>query len=46
MLWCALFVRYSEGTLWSFDYFFYNKKLKKILFFACSTKSKAAMDSC
>ena len=25
----------EEGTLWSFNYFFYNKKLKRILFFSC-----------
>ena len=25
----------EEGTLWSFNYFFYNKKLKRILFFTC-----------
>lgn len=27
---------YGEpGCLWSFNYFFYNKKLKRILFFTC-----------
>lgn len=25
----------DPGCLWSFNYFFYNKKLKRILFFTC-----------
>ena len=25
----------EEGTLWSFNYFFYNKKMKRILFLTC-----------
>lgn len=25
----------EDGCLWSFNYFFYNKKLKRIVFFAC-----------
>ncbi|XP_065214077.1 repressor of RNA polymerase III transcription MAF1 homolog [Planococcus citri] len=25
----------EDGTLWSFNYFFYNKKLKRIVFFTC-----------
>ena len=25
----------EEGALWSFNYFFYNKKLKRIVFFTC-----------
>ena len=25
----------EEGSLWSFNYFFYNKKMKRILFFTC-----------
>ncbi|MBO8695542.1 hypothetical protein INO35_14300, partial [Staphylococcus aureus] len=25
----------EDGCLWSFNYFFYNKKLKRILFFTC-----------
>lgn len=33
-----------EGSLWSFNYFFYNKKLKRILFFTCAAMSKAAME--
>ena len=28
----------SEGTLWSFNYFLYNKTLKKILFFKCTSQ--------
>ena len=31
----------EEGNIWSFNYFFYNKKLKRILYFACKAKSKA-----
>ena len=29
----------SEGQIWSFNYFFYNKELKKVLFFACTARS-------
>ena len=25
----------EEGSLWSFNYFFYNKKLKRIVFLTC-----------
>lgn len=25
----------EPGSLWSFNYFFYNKKLKRIVFFTC-----------
>jgi hypothetical protein len=25
----------EEGTLWSFNYFFHNKKLKRIVFLTC-----------
>ncbi|XP_059490345.1 repressor of RNA polymerase III transcription MAF1 homolog [Neocloeon triangulifer] len=25
----------EEGSLWSFNYFFYNKKLKRVVFFTC-----------
>ncbi|PIK50733.1 putative repressor of RNA polymerase III transcription MAF1-like [Apostichopus japonicus] len=38
----------EQGILWSFNYFFYNKKLKRILFFTCRAASKSslvAMDS-
>lgn len=34
----------AEGSLWSFNYFFYNKKLKRILFFTCAAVSKAALE--
>ena len=34
-----------EGSLWSFNYFFYNRKLKRILFFTCSSTSKATPGS-
>ncbi|OQR93932.1 hypothetical protein THRCLA_08304 [Thraustotheca clavata] len=30
---------FSEGTLWSFNYFFYNKNMKKILYFTCMSRS-------
>lgn len=30
---------YEEGTLWSFNYFLYNKKLKRIVFFRASAFS-------
>ncbi|XP_014675579.1 PREDICTED: repressor of RNA polymerase III transcription MAF1 homolog [Priapulus caudatus] len=32
----------EEGNIWSFNYFFYNKKLKRILFFSCRAQSSAA----
>ncbi|EDV29076.1 expressed hypothetical protein [Trichoplax adhaerens] len=32
----------EEGILWSFNYFFYNKKLKRIIFFSCRAVSKIA----
>lgn len=36
---------YSEdGCLWSFNYFFYNKKLKRILFFTCRSTSNNTFD--
>lgn len=31
---------FSCGKLWSFNYFFFNKKTKKILFFACWSRGK------
>ncbi|CAK4618025.1 hypothetical protein LEN26_011000 [Aphanomyces euteiches] len=30
---------FSDGTLWSFNYFFYNKEMKKILYFTCMSRS-------
>ena len=35
----------EKGSVWSFNYFFYNKKLKKILYFSCRGRSKTAADS-
>lgn len=32
----------EEGSLWSFNYFFYNKKLKRIVFFTCRSVRSAA----
>uniref|UniRef100_A0A4W5N8Z3 Repressor of RNA polymerase III transcription MAF1 n=1 Tax=Hucho hucho TaxID=62062 RepID=A0A4W5N8Z3_9TELE len=29
----------EEGSLWSFNYFFYNKRLKRIVFFTCRSVS-------
>eukprot|EP00047_Mylnosiga_fluctuans_P000218 m.188668 g.188668 ORF g.188668 m.188668 type:complete len:243 (-) comp10028_c0_seq2:127-855(-) len=29
----------EEGTLWSFNYFFFNKRLRRIVFFACRATS-------
>lgn len=31
----------EEGSLWSFNYFFYNKKLKRIVFFTCRSVRSA-----
>lgn len=33
----------EEGCIWSFNYFFYNKKLKRIVFFTCRSTSVSAM---
>ena len=30
----------EEGCLWSFNYLFYNRKLKRILFFSCKASLK------
>eukprot|EP00741_Cyanophora_paradoxa_P003846 tig00000718_g3740.t1 len=35
----------SEGKLWSFNYFFYNKRKRKVIFFTCTSKSKLAPNS-
>ncbi len=35
----------EKGNVWSFNYFFYNKKLKRILYFTCRGQSKTAEDS-
>eukprot|EP00243_Klebsormidium_subtile_P012106 TRINITY_DN721_c0_g1_i2.p1 TRINITY_DN721_c0_g1~~TRINITY_DN721_c0_g1_i2.p1 ORF type:complete len:231 (+),score=41.28 TRINITY_DN721_c0_g1_i2:277-969(+) len=34
----------EKGAIWSFNYFFYNKKLKRILYFSCRCRSKLALD--
>ncbi|KAH7435228.1 hypothetical protein KP509_06G055100 [Ceratopteris richardii] len=34
----------DRGTIWSFSYFFYNRKLKRILCFCCQCLSKLAID--
>lgn len=35
----------EEGNVWSFNYFFYNRKLKRMLYFSCRGRSKTAEDS-
>lgn len=35
-------VFYHKNSIWSFAYFFYNKKLKRVLFFSCRCKSTPA----
>lgn len=35
----------EDGYIWSFNYFFYNKKMKRILYFSCRAKSKSLDDS-
>jgi hypothetical protein len=32
----------EDSNLWSFNYFFYNRKLKRILYFSCRAVSKTA----
>ncbi|KAL4457419.1 hypothetical protein ABPG75_012284 [Micractinium tetrahymenae] len=34
----------EKGSVWSFNYFFYNKKLKRILYFSCRGLSKTAVE--
>lgn len=31
---------FSDGNIWTFNYFFFNKSLKRILYFTCIAKSK------
>jgi hypothetical protein len=31
---------FSQGNLWSFNYFFFNRQLKRIIYFTCIAKSK------
>ena len=35
----------EKGNVWSFNYFFYNRKLKRMLYFSCRGLSKTAEDS-
>ena len=35
----------EKGSVWAFNYFFYNKSLKRILYFSCRGVSKTAYDS-
>ncbi|XP_041972624.1 repressor of RNA polymerase III transcription MAF1 homolog [Aricia agestis] len=35
----------EPGCLWSFSYFFYNRKLKRIVFFTCKAMSPVCADS-
>jgi len=34
----------EEGIVWSFNYFFYNRTLKRILYFSCKCMSKSAQE--
>ena len=34
----------DAGCLWSFNFFFYNQKLKRILFFTCQARSRMNCD--
>ena len=34
---------FSEGVLWSFNYFFFNKSLKRIVYLSCVARSKYAV---
>lgn len=31
----------EHGSIWAFNYFFYNKRLKRIVYFSCRSVSKA-----
>mmetsp|Transcript_7413 Transcript_7413/g.14594 ORF Transcript_7413/g.14594 Transcript_7413/m.14594 type:complete len:233 (+) Transcript_7413:22-720(+) len=35
----------EEASIWSFNYFFYNKKMKRILYFSCRAVSKLGNDN-
>mmetsp|Transcript_14627 Transcript_14627/g.44324 ORF Transcript_14627/g.44324 Transcript_14627/m.44324 type:complete len:243 (-) Transcript_14627:2723-3451(-) len=35
---------FSDGILWSFNYFFFNKHLKRIVYFTCVARSKYGYD--
>mmetsp|Transcript_9499 Transcript_9499/g.24396 ORF Transcript_9499/g.24396 Transcript_9499/m.24396 type:complete len:225 (+) Transcript_9499:290-964(+) len=34
----------EEGHIWAFNYFFYNKKMKRVLYFSCKARSKLVQD--
>lgn len=34
----------EQASIWSFNYFFYNRKMKRILYFSCRAVSKGAAD--
>lgn len=34
----------EKGSVWSFNYFFYNRKAKRILYFSCRGLSKTAVE--
>ena len=34
----------EEASVWSFNYFFFNKKMKRILYLSCRAKSRASAD--
>ncbi|KAK2077590.1 hypothetical protein QBZ16_004435 [Prototheca wickerhamii] len=34
----------EKGSVWSFNYFFYNRKLKRILYFSCRGMNKSAVE--
>jgi len=35
----------EDGVIWSFNYFFYNKALKRIIFFKCRSESKSSLST-
>jgi Maf1 regulator len=34
----------EKGSVWTFNYFFYNKKQKRILYFSCRGLTKSAVE--
>ena len=34
----------DEGCLWSFNFFFYNVKMKRVLFFTCKAQSSLVIE--
>jgi len=35
---------FEDGYIWSFNYFFYNRKLRRVLFFTCRSVSKQTLE--